>query len=194
MKVYQIHNTPGRPAPISQGGQRGAWCRQRNSSGVGAGRRGSDFHLQLACWDDMEDKALPCNIQPSFRRSRDKSIDRHATEIPTVKVVQIQLMHRTGEPKDSLAGQKEPSSTQQMTTDNRGWTFLHFSGLGIRAGSADRRHPFLPGSQPLKQGQGLIKTCREEATRAPGWSEQWFLWLPCCAGMRAPSSQPQKSY
>lgn len=40
---------------------------------------------------DIEDKALPCNIQPSFSRSRDKSIDRHATKIPTVQVGQTQL-------------------------------------------------------------------------------------------------------
>lgn len=109
MKVYQIHNTPGRPAPISQGGQRGAWYRQRNSSGVGAGRRGSDFHLQLACWDDMEDKALPCNIQPSFRRSRDKSIDRHATEIPTVKVVQIQLCIAQANPRTAWRVKRNPA-------------------------------------------------------------------------------------
>lgn len=67
-------------------------------------------------------------------------------------------MHCTGEPKGSLAGQKEPSTEQQMTADNRGWPCLHFSGSGVRVGLAERRHHLLPGSQPLKQGQGLIKT------------------------------------
>lgn len=70
---------------------------------------------------DIADKALPCNVLPSFRRSRDKSIDRHATEIPTVKMGEIQLCIAQVNPRTAWwAGQKEPSTAHQMTPDNRG--------------------------------------------------------------------------